>query len=150
MAPTDRLRRGQTGAFRSMVAGGGHVYLMPTGSASGCSGVASGGQAGQLVPNLRSDTPWDRCRSEEIFMSEKNGVGLQDLLPRFTWTDATADFLWSYDYEEEGVVKVVEWVTLIGPQWNCGALWDLSVLALTLPSMTFFYFEMWIWAPLKK
>ena len=33
-------------------------------------------------------------------MSEKmEGVGLQDLLPRFTCTDA-ADVLWSYDYEK--------------------------------------------------
>ena len=45
-------------------------------------------------------------------MSEKMGVGLQDLLRRFTCTDATADVLWSYDYEKEGVViKVVEGVT---------------------------------------
>ena len=37
------------------------------------------------------------------------GVGLQDLLPRFTYTDATADVLWSHDYEK-GVVEVVEGV----------------------------------------
>ena len=102
---------------------------------------------GANMANLRSDTPWDRCRSEEIFISEKMGEGLQDLVPRFTWTDATADVLWSFDYEKEGVLKVVEGVTLVGPQWCCGALWDLSVLVLALPSMTFF---MWIWAPPKK
>ena len=39
---------------------------------------------------------------------KKMGVGLQGLLPRFTCTDATADVLWSYDYEKEGVVEVVE------------------------------------------
>ena len=39
-------------------------------------------------------------------MSEGNG-GLQDLLSRFTYTDATADVLWFYDYEKERVVKVV-------------------------------------------
>ena len=42
------------------------------------------------------------------------GVGLQDLLRSFTCTDATADVLWSYDYEKEGVVEVVEGVTLVG------------------------------------
>ena len=44
------------------------------------------------------------------------GVGLQDLLRSFTSTDATADVLWSYDYENEGVVEVVEGLTLVGPR----------------------------------
>ena len=59
-----------------------------------------------------------------------------------TCTDATADVLWSYGYEKEGVVEVVEGVTLVSPRWSCGALWDLSVLALALPSITFliYYF----------
>ena len=35
-------------------------------------------------------------------------VGLQGLPPRFTCTDSTADVLWSYDYEKEGIVEVVE------------------------------------------
>ena len=50
-------------------------------------------------------------------MSEKMGVVLQDLLPRFTCTDATAsaDVLWSYDYEKR-VVEVVKRVTLVGSQ----------------------------------
>ena len=30
--------------------------------------------------------------------------------------DATADVLGSYDYEKEGVVEVVEGVTLVGPR----------------------------------
>ena len=47
-------------------------------------------------------------------MSEKMGVGLQDLLRSFTCTDATADVLRSYDYEKEGIVEVVEGVTLVG------------------------------------
>ena len=47
-------------------------------------------------------------------MSEKMGVGLQDLLRRFTCTDATAVHVkrrvygGSYDYEKEGVVEIVE------------------------------------------
>ena len=41
------------------------------------------------------------------------GVGLQDLLSRFTCTDATADVLWFYDYEKRGIVEVVEGVTLV-------------------------------------
>ena len=44
------------------------------------------------------------------------GVGSQDLLGSFTYTESTADILWSYDYEKEGVVEVVEGVTLVGPQ----------------------------------
>ena len=49
-------------------------------------------------------------------MSKKKwGVGLQDLLRSFTCTDATADVLWSNDCEKEGVVEVVEGVTLVGP-----------------------------------
>ena len=69
---------------------------------------ASGATCPPPPPNLRSDTPWDRCRSEEIFVSEKMGVGLQDLLRRFTCTDATVDVLWSYDYEKRG---------------SCGSCW---------------------------
>ena len=49
-------------------------------------------------------------------MSEKRRVGLQDLLRSFTCTDGTADVLWSYDYEKEGVVEVVEGVNLVGPR----------------------------------
>ena len=49
-------------------------------------------------------------------MSEKMRIGLQDLLQHFTCTDGTVDVLWSYDYEKEGVVEVVEGVTLVGPQ----------------------------------
>ena len=49
-------------------------------------------------------------------MSKKMGVGLQDLLRSFTYTDATADVLRSYDYEKGGVVEVVEGVTLVGPR----------------------------------
>ena len=47
---------------------------------------------------------------------KKMGVGLQDLLRRFTCTDATADVLLSYVTKTEGVVEVVEGVTLVGPQ----------------------------------
>ena len=34
----------------------------------------------------------------------------------FTCTDVTADVIWYYDHEKEGVVEVVEGVTLVGPQ----------------------------------
>ena len=43
-------------------------------------------------------------------MSKKMGVGLQNLLPRFTCTDATTDVLWSYDCEKR-FVEVVKEVT---------------------------------------
>ena len=80
-------------------------------------------------------------------MSETMGIGLQDLLRRFTCTDAMADVLWSNDYEKEGVVEVVEGDTVVGPQC-CRAFWDLSVLALALPSITFFLLS--IWSPSQK
>ena len=48
-------------------------------------------------------------------MSEKMGIGFQDLLRSFTCTDATADVLWSYDYEKEKA-EVVEGVTVVGPR----------------------------------
>ena len=48
------------------------------------------------------------------FYVEKMGIGLRDLLPRFTCIDATAEVLWSYDYEKEGVVEVVERVRYFG------------------------------------
>ena len=50
-------------------------------------------------------------------MAEKMGVDLQDLLPRFICNDATADVLWSLRLrKKEGVVTVVEGITLVGPQ----------------------------------
>ena len=43
--------------------------------------------------------------------------------------------------KKEGVVEVVEGVTLVGLQRSCGVLWDLSVLALALSTIKFlFYF----------
>ena len=68
------------------------------------------------------------------------GVGLQGLLRCFTCTDVTAEVHFSYDYEKEGVVEVIEGVTLVGPQCRCGALRDLSVLALALPSIIFLFY----------
>ena len=35
-------------------------------------------------------------------------------------------------------MEVVEGVTLVDPQWSCGTLWDLSVLALALRTIIFF------------
>ena len=68
-----------------------------------------GGKRGNLPP---PQPPIGHpVRSMQIrgdFRVRKNGVGLQDLLRRFTCTDATADVLWSYDYEKEGVVAWVE------------------------------------------
>ena len=67
------------------------------------------------------------------------------MLRCFTCTDVTAEVLFSYDYEKEGVVEVVEGVTLVGPQCSCGALWDLSGLALALSNIIFlFYFIFFI------
>ena len=63
-----------------------------------------GGQAGQLVPPPTSDrTPREIDADPRRFSCPKKmGVGLQVLLRRFTCTDATADVLWSYDYEKRG------------------------------------------------
>ena len=117
-----------------------------------------GGKRGNLPPppNLRLDTPWDRWRSEEILASEKNGGMFTGFARKFYMHQCNDGRLWSYDYEKEGVVEVVEGVTLVSPRWSCGALWDLSVLALALPSITFlfyyfiFIFKMWIWGPSQK
>ena len=38
----------------------------------------------------------------------KNGVGLQDLFPRFTCSDATANVLWSCDYEKRELKKLLK------------------------------------------
>ena len=43
-------------------------------------------------------------------------VGLQDLFPRFTCIEATANVLWSCDYKKEGAEEVVKGVTLVSPQ----------------------------------
>ena len=53
--------------------------------------------------------------------------------------------------KKKGVVEVVEGVTLVGPRGSCGALWDLSVLALAFPSIHFFFvFKCEFWALPKK
>ena len=52
----------------------------------------------------------------DFCVRKKIGVTLQGLLRSFTCTDAKVDVLWSYDYEKEGVVEVVEGVTLVGPR----------------------------------
>ena len=97
-----------------------------------------GGQAGQLVPPTSDRTPREIDADPGRFSCRKKmGVGLQDLLPGFTCTDGTENVLWSYDYETRGVVKAVEEVTLVRPQWSSDNLWYLSVLALALPSMIF-------------
>ena len=82
------------------------------------SGVATGGgKRGNLPPPTSDRTPREIDAEPRRFSCPKKwGVGLQDLLRRFACTDATADVLWSYDYEKEGVVEVVEGVTLVGPQ----------------------------------
>ena len=91
-----------------------------------------GGQAGQLDPPpiLRSDTPWDLCRSEEIFMSGKKWGYVYRIcshilhVPTLWWTF----FGLTITKKKTRVIEVVQGVTLVGPQWSCGALWDLSVM----------------------
>ena len=62
------------------------------------SSVASprgGGQTGQLVPSTSDRTPREIDADPRRFSCRKNGdrlVGLEALLPRFTCTDAEADF----------------------------------------------------------
>ena len=73
-----------------------------------------GGKRGNLPPKkppIRHTVRSMQIRGD--FHAGKMGVGLQDLLSRFTCTDATEDVLWSYDYEKRGVVGVVEGVTLV-------------------------------------
>ena len=53
-------------------------------------------------------------------MSEKMGIGLQDLLPRFTCTRSIGPMLrrtfFGLTFTKKGVVEAVEGVTLVGPQ----------------------------------
>ena len=72
-----------------------------------------GGKRGNSPPpNLRShDREIDADPRRFSCPRKKWEVGLQDLLRRFTCTDAMADVLWSYDYKKkEGVVEVFEGV----------------------------------------
>ena len=105
-----------------------------------------GGKLGNLPPPPQ--TPIGHpVRSMQIrgdFRVRKNGGRFTGFAPKFSCTDATADVLWSYDYEKERVVEVVEGVTLVGPRWSCGALWDLSFLALALRSITFVVYFIFI------
>ena len=74
---------------------------------------------GQLVPPTSDRTPREIDADPRRFLCPKKiGVGLPGLLRSFTCTDAdaTADVLLSYDYEKEGVVEVVEGVTLVVPR----------------------------------
>ena len=73
-----------------------------------------GGKWGNLLPQPPIGHPVRSMQIRGDFRVRKNGVGFQDLLRSFTCTDATADVLWSYDYEKEGVVEVVEGVRYSG------------------------------------
>ena len=79
-----------------------------------------GGQARQLAPPPPTSDRTPReidADPRRFFCPKKMGVGYRmNLLRSFTCTDATADVLWSYDYEKEGVEEVVEGVTLVGPR----------------------------------
>ena len=69
------------------------------------SGVATGGKRSNLPPPPPPQIGHP-VRSMQIRgdfrIRKKMGVGLQDLLRRFTCTDATVDVLWSYYYEKRG------------------------------------------------
>ena len=61
------------------------------------SGVATGGKRRQLVSHQSPiGHPVRSMQIRGYFYVGKMEIGLQDLLPRFTCTDATADVLWSY------------------------------------------------------
>ena len=71
-------------------------------------------------------------------MSEKMGGKFTGSVPTFYMYRCNGGCsLGSYDYEKEVFLEVVEGVTMVGPRWSYGALWDLSVLPWDLPSMTF-------------
>ena len=84
-----------------------------------CSVAPPQGQAGNSPPYPLQSPIGHSVRSMQIrgaFHVQKKWeyLSLQNLLPRFTYTDATVDVLWSYDYEKEGVVDVVEGVRYFG------------------------------------
>ena len=68
--------------------------------------VASPRGGGGGRHNLRSDTPWDRCRSEEIFVSERNGGMFTGFAQTFYMHRRCGGR--SYDYEKRG---------------SCGSCW---------------------------
>ena len=63
-----------------------------------------GGGNGATCPPPTSDwTPLEINAGPRRFSCRKKwGVGLQDFFQRFTCIDATANVLWSYDYEKRG------------------------------------------------
>ena len=52
----------------------------------------------------------------EDFHVGKNRSRFPGFAPTFSMNRRYGGLLWSYDYAKEGVVKVVEGVTLVGPQ----------------------------------
>ena len=100
-----------------------------------------GGGAGQLASPTSDRTHREIDADPMIFPCRKKNWGLQDLLHVLHAPTLRRTFVGLTITQKEEVVEVVEEVNLVGPQWSCGAFWDLSVLALALPSMTFlFYF----------
>ena len=85
---------------------------------SATSGVAMGGKATCPPPPPTSDrTPCEMDADSRRFSCPKKwGLGLQDLLRRFTCTDNMADVLSSYGYEKKRELEFVEGVTLVGSQ----------------------------------
>ena len=76
-----------------------------------------GGASGATCPPPTFDrTPREIDADPRRFSCPKKGEGLQDLLRRFTCTDATADVFGLTITKKEGVAEVVEGVTLVGPQ----------------------------------
>ena len=65
-----------------------------------------GGKRGNLPPppppNLRSDTSWDRCRSEKIFVSEKNGRGVGLHTEKKLHPES---YFWSFSTLVPGIIK---------------------------------------------
>ena len=90
-----------------------NVYTRPQWRRHG--GGASGATCPSPQPPIGHPVRSMQIRGD-FRVRKKMGVGLQDLPRSFTCTDATADVLWSYDYEKEGFVEVVERVTLVGPR----------------------------------
>ena len=76
-----------------------------------------GEQAGQLAPPPTSDrTPREIDADLDIFMSKKMGDRFTGFALTFYMNRRYSGLSLSCDYEKEGIVKVVEGVTLVDPQ----------------------------------
>ena len=90
------------------------------------SGVATGGgKRGDLPPpNLRLDTPWDRCRSEIFVFEKKNGSRFTGFAPKFYMHRRYGGRSLVLRLRKRGSCGSCWRSYLVGRRWSCGTLLD--------------------------